>query len=191
MSNHKEDTNSPTQAFPIPQAYFFCPRCGEGHLNYAPPNKYSCAQCQAVVYQNTAAACAAILTWKGRILFLVRAKPPALGKLDLPGGFIDPGETAESAISREIYEETKLVVNDLHYLESEPNRYLYRDITYPTCDLIFAGSLSSPPQDRDLQKDEVSRFLLLKPEEINFEEIAFPSLRKAVETYLKSGLIPS
>lgn len=173
--------------FLIPQGFYFCPRCGHGHLNFIPPNKYTCNNCQAVVYLNTAAACAAILTRKGKILFLIRAKDPAKGKLDLPGGFIDPGESAETAVSREINEELGLSIQNLTYLGSEPNRYLYRDITYPTCDLIFTGLLTSLPKIKHLQEDEVSGFVLLKPEEINLEEIAFPSLRKAVEDFISSG----
>lgn len=183
MSNTKPIQES----FGIPQAFFFCPRCGHGHLNFFPPNKYHCHDCQALVYQNTAAACAAILTWHRKILFLVRAKDPAKGMLDLPGGFIDPGESAEDAVSREIFEELGLQVLDLKYLGSEPNRYLYREITYPTCDLIFTGQLPSLPQVNNLQKDEVSDFLVLGPEEINLEEIAFPSLRKAVAEFLSQG----
>ena len=54
-----------------------------------------------------------------------------------PGGFLDFGETAEKAVRREIEEETGLDVRIEAYLGSFPNRYLYRDILYPTLDIFF------------------------------------------------------
>ncbi len=133
---------------------------------------------------NTAAACGAILQLNGRILLLRRAKDPALGMLDFPGGFIDPGESAEAALQREIYEETGLQAADLEFLCSFPNAYLYRGITYPTCDLIFTGTVIQLPTS--LQTTEVSEFLLLEPREVNLQDIAFPSLRNAFSLFLQT-----
>ena len=39
-----------------------------------------------------------------------RAKEPAKGTLDLPGGFIDMNETGEEGVAREVLEETGLKV---------------------------------------------------------------------------------
>ena len=39
----------------------------------------------------------------GELLLCRRAKEPALGSLDLPGGFVDMGENIEEAPRREIY----------------------------------------------------------------------------------------
>jgi hypothetical protein len=42
------------------------------------------------------------------------------------------------------------------------------------------------PQDFNLDKSENSSVCFLKPDEIDFAEIAFTSIRQAVKTYLKN-----
>ncbi|UOY01272.1 NUDIX hydrolase [Blastococcus sp. PRF04-17] len=46
----------------------------------------------------------------GRLLLVQRGHPPHAGRWSLPGGRIEPGETAETAVEREVREETGLVV---------------------------------------------------------------------------------
>ena len=45
------------------------------------------------------------LCWQDEVLVAVRARNPGKGLLDLPGGFVDPGESLEVALYRELQEE--------------------------------------------------------------------------------------
>lgn len=53
-----------------------------------------------------------------RVLLVKRGKDPFRGKLVLPGGHIEPGETREAAAVRELQEEAGIVVDPakLHFL---------------------------------------------------------------------------
>lgn len=53
-----------------------------------------------------------------RVLLVERGKEPFKGKLVLPGGHIEPGESPAEAAARELREETELVVAPaaLHFL---------------------------------------------------------------------------
>lgn len=51
----------------------------------------------------------------GRVLIVQRGKPPGLGMWSLPGGHVEPGETARGAALRELGEETG-VTADLQHL---------------------------------------------------------------------------
>src|SRR5260370_53496 len=108
----------------------FCPRCGQRLERAASDQSLSCPACGFVYYFNPAIAAAAfILNASGQTLFIRRAKDPAKGKLAIPGGFVDVGETAESALRREIREEVNLGLGSLRYLCSATNQYQYKEVT--------------------------------------------------------------
>jgi len=164
------------------RSFSYCPDCGAPGLAFDGVKRYSCETCGLVFYQNTAAACGAILRYEDKILLLRRAREPARGMLDFPGGFIDPGEGLEEGLRREIIEEIGVEPTDLTYLTSGPNEYVYRGLRYDTCDVVFTGVLLQPP--REVEEEEVEECVLLTPEEITLDDIAFPSLRDAMAMYL-------
>jgi len=58
-----------------------------------------------------------VIVRDGELLLLRRAIAPGVGKWAFPAGFVEPGETAEQAIAREVMEETRLDV-EVRYLRS-------------------------------------------------------------------------
>ena len=82
------------------QAFHFCPRCGSAHFRVSGERSLSCGDCHLQYYVNSAAAVACLIfNNEGKLLVTRRAVDPDKGKLDLPGGFIDPNETAEEAVA--------------------------------------------------------------------------------------------
>ncbi|CVI24358.1 ADP-ribose pyrophosphatase (fragment) [Agrobacterium fabacearum CFBP 5771] len=62
------------------------------------------------------AASGVILDGQKRILLVQRANPPDKGCWTLPGGRVDPGETLELVVIREVFEETGLVIRIVNEL---------------------------------------------------------------------------
>ena len=161
----------------------FCPGCGQPAGPRSAEPRFECPACGFVYYFNpTVAAAAFILREDGCALFIRRAKEPAKGKLALPGGFIDIGETAEEAVRREIREEVNLQLSSIEYLCSQPNEYHYKEVTYPVLDLFFIARAG--PVRRVAALDGVASFCWLEPAQADPAEIAFPSMRRALKVFL-------
>lgn len=160
-----------------------CPNCRGLMLDFDGIKQYKCKHCGWEFYQNTAAAVAAILEFEGKIIAVRRNREPGIGMLDFPGGFVDPDETLEEAVIREIREELAIEISQLRYLVSSPNRYVYKNIEYTTCDCIFTGILKSTHIKPETA--EISEILFLDPWEINPEDFAFESMKKGLSAFLK------
>jgi NAD+ diphosphatase len=114
-------------------------------------------------------------------LFTVRNEDPDIGKLDLPGGFIDPKENAETAACREIKEELDLDIlpYDLKYVTTSPNGYLYKNVPYRTMDLFYECALTSD-KITVKAKTEIEDLVWVKRSEIDLSKIGFVSIRTVI-----------
>ena len=164
-----------------------CLKCGAAALRFVGRKLVHCDVCGFDLYLNTAAAVAALITDKqGRLLVVVRAKEPQKGTWDLPGGFADPGESAEEAVRREVREELGLEITALHYLCSHPNTYAYGGMQYTTLDLAFVCDVKDFA-GLTVARDEVTEVLFLRSEEIDIARFGFPSVGRFVEHYRSSA----
>ena len=103
----------------------YCPKCGSAAFEIHNEKSKQCTDCGFVYYFNPSSATVAlILNEKDELLVCRRAKEPAKGTLDLPGGFIDMNETGEEGVSREVEEETGLKVKKGN-LPVFPSEHLY------------------------------------------------------------------
>jgi NAD+ diphosphatase len=166
----------------------FCPACGSEAFRPVDEKQFACGACGFVYFQNVAAAAGAVIEAKGQLLLVRRAKEPDLGMLDLPGGFVDPGETLEQALARELEEELGLRLGGeqrCDYLCSSVNEYPYQGVLYHSLDLFFLIRLVEQPEINPA--DDVGGYSWLDPGEIRFDEIAFRSVRDALRCYLQAG----
>ena len=164
--------------------FSFCPVCGEKDFGINNSKSKKCNSCGFVYYFNAAAATVAfIFNTKGELLVCRRAKEPAKGTLDLPGGFVDITETAEDAIRREVKEELNLEIDSLSYQFSLPNIYLYSGFEVHTLDIFFECNVSS--FDNIKVADDVSDACFLSLDKIKLQEFGLSSIRKGVEMLLK------
>jgi ADP-ribose pyrophosphatase YjhB (NUDIX family) len=169
-------------------------------IQFEENKKFVCPDCGFVYYHNTAAATGCIISVPDtsnaggvageRIMLLVRGKEPAKGKLDLPGGFVDPGEGAFEGLRRELREEIGWVPPDaapFTLFASFPNIYPYRNIVYNTCDLFF--TIDAPDlteADLALEAAEIGGVQFIKPADINLDDLAFESTKRAIGAWLEN-----
>ncbi|MRI64368.1 NUDIX domain-containing protein [Ornithobacterium rhinotracheale] len=167
------------------ELFKYCPNCGSENQQFINSHRFECNDCGFVYYHNMAAAVMVIVERNGKYLFTIRNNEPAKGKLDFPGGFVDPGETAAEAVVRELKEELDLdlSIDDLQLIDTEANDYLFKNIPYRTLDVIFKIVLD---HDVVLKKEdsEIQDVMWLSKDEIDVSKIGFRSMRKVVEKHV-------
>jgi NAD+ diphosphatase len=172
----------------------YCPKCGAAALRTVGDKLLRCEACSFEFYLNVAAAVAGLIVdGQGRLLITVRGKEPGKGKWDLPGGFVDPGESAEEALRREVHEEVGLEVTAMQYLGSHPNTYEYMGVRYATMDMGFICQVRDISRAAARESD-IEAVLFKSPRETDVGRFAFRSLARLVELYLtgeRGGLKPT
>ena len=116
-----------------------------------------------------------------------RAKEPAKGTLDLPGGFVDMSETVEEGMRREIKEETGLDVDHIQYLFSSPNVYMYSGMGVYTLDMDFLVRVHSDSLAVTAADDAAEAFWL-PINKVNPSDFGLTSIRNAVIRFLSEML---
>ncbi len=77
-----------------------------------------------MVYRNPTPTTDVVVIEDGQVLLVRRGREPYKGRLALPGGYIEYGETVEDAAVREVSEETSLCIELVEILGvySDPSR---------------------------------------------------------------------
>ncbi len=161
--------------------YTHCPYDGERLSERDESGRPKCPHCEFVDYGNPKACVAVLVQSRGRVLLARRGIEPGRGLWDIPGGFIESGETAEQTVAREIKEETDLELKDICYLMSIPDTY--GDSGVPTLNLCFTAV---PASEEFRAASDVTELKFLLPDEIPWDLLAFRHQKEVLETW-KAG----
>lgn len=165
----------------------YCPKCGcKNFKTHDQGRSFDCEECRFKYYFNNSAAVAGLIfNNEGKLLLTRRAIEPALGMLDLPGGFVEPMERVEEAIEREIREELGIGLTKAEFLVSFPNQYVFSGFTVFTIDMAFICSVDD--LTLLIPADDVASVEFFFPEEINHEELCFNSMSRIIDYYIKNN----
>ncbi len=94
---------------------------------------------------------AGIINISDKILFIERVKEPFKGTLIMPGGKVEPGETLDAALDREILEETGLSVKEKRQVGFYDEIVLHNRIATHRhlITLYLVSSYSGSPRESD------------------------------------------
>lgn len=101
------------------QTHQFCGRCGERMTQLEGERAKKCPTCGLVNYPRISPAVITAI-FKGDQILLAHAQHFSGNMHSLIAGFVEPGETLEDCVRREIYEEVQLKVKNIQYFGSQP-----------------------------------------------------------------------
>jgi len=97
----------------------FCSRCGAPTRRHETHQAMACTACGHLHFPRVAPA-VIVLVEREREMLLARSPHFAAGVYSTLAGFVEPGESLEEAVHREIREEVGVEVTDLRYFGSQP-----------------------------------------------------------------------
>lgn len=99
----------------------YCGVCGSASAPSAGGNSRRCLneQCAREIFPRTDPAVIVLVTQGDRCLLGRQPNWPE-GRYSTIAGFVEPGESLEDAVRREVYEETNVRVSAVHYHSSQP-----------------------------------------------------------------------
>ena len=97
----------------------FCGRCGVPLKTRPQERAKECPQCGFLHFPRLAPA-VIVLVERGNQLLMARSRHFAQGVYSVLAGFVEPGETLEEAVEREVFEEVGIKVKGIRYFGSQP-----------------------------------------------------------------------
>jgi len=101
------------------RSHQFCGRCGAPMEAKATERAKLCPRCGLHHFPRLAPAII-VLVERGRALLLARSRHFAKGMYSVIAGFVEPGETLEEAVVREVREEIGISIKEIRYFGSQP-----------------------------------------------------------------------
>ena len=152
----------------------FCPRCGKPP-QIAYPRSITCRHCGYGAFYNPKPVAVVIpVTPTGEIIFMRRGFEPQRGHWSLPSGFVDLGETVETAAVREVMEELDLRV-EITQLVGVYSRAEDRTVV-----VVYAANAQGTPS----LTEEALEVRAFAPIDIPWQDLAFWSDESALRDHL-------
>ncbi len=140
-----------------------------------------CPECGRSWYRNSSPSTGCAIVENDKAMVTVRAGEPEKGRVDVPGGFLEPGEHPVDALTREVWEELGVEISDIvgplimavhNYGEGGP--------------FVLALGFAARMVDGEPEPaDDVAGFRWVGADELDDLDFAWPHDRELVETALR------
>jgi ADP-ribose pyrophosphatase YjhB (NUDIX family) len=133
-----------------------------------------CRDCGHIHYNNPKIVVGAVVTHEGRFLLCKRAIEPRHGYWTIPAGYLEEHETTEAGAKREAIEEAcaEIIIDALLAVYNIPR--------LSQVQMIYRAELARPSFSPGVESLETRLFSF---EEIPWAEVAFPTVRWAIDHY--------
>jgi NAD+ diphosphatase len=126
----------------------FCGRCGTPTVAKSDERVRVCPSCKLSAYPRVAPAIMALVT-RGTELLLARSPHFPPGMYSALAGFVEPGESLEQCLAREVHEEVGVRVSNIRYFASQPWPFPHSLMIAFVCDWV-SGEVK--PQETEIEE---------------------------------------
>jgi len=159
----------------------FCGRCGGPLLAARAGHVRACGSCEHESFPRIDPAIIVLVRNQGRALLGRQPSWPP-GRYSTIAGFVEPGESLEDAVRREVFEETGVTVGAVHYHSSQP---------WPFPSALMLGFIADGEGDVAPNDSELEDAGWFSPAQVRAGEVLLPPVesisRRLIEHWLRSG----
>lgn len=155
----------------------FCGQCGE--TTYKLPNEFgkACSKCGLINYPRLSPAIIVAIT-KGDKILLARNAKATFKRYSVLAGFVEPGETLEQCVEREVMEEVGLKIKNIKYFGSQP---------WPFPNSLMLGFTAEYASGEiNVDKNEISEAAWFGVEDMPEIPTSISIARKLIDWYIDS-----
>lgn len=132
------------------KSHAYCGQCGRPTADKADERAKECKDCNLIFYPRLSPAIIVAVMKDGKLLLARSGRFPA-GFYSVLAGFVEPGETLEECVVREVFEEVGIWVKNVRYFGSQPwpfpdslmlgftAEYSHGEITLDPSEIVDAG----------------------------------------------------
>ncbi len=142
--------------------HLFCGHCGHATVPEQGGYRLVCPQCGLQHFPRTDPVVIMLVHHEGRALLARGTRFPGRRLFSALAGFIEPGESAEEAVAREVFEETGVRLRNIAYHSSQP---------WPYPNSLMLGFLAEAEATTlTLDENEIVEAHWLTPDEVRHPE---------------------
>lgn len=156
----------------------YCGVCGTQTLYDLWEGAMRCPGCGEIYYPIISPAMIVAVVKEGKLLMGHGANFPP-GRFSVLAGFVEPGESLEECVRREVFEETKVKVKNIRYFGSQP---------WPFPRSLMVGFTAEwESGEIEVDGNEITKASWFTPEEIPYVHGSISISRKLIEDFIKKN----
>lgn len=125
-----------------------CARCGEPTISILGGSTRKCPACEAEHYPRTDSAVIVLVRDREDRILLGRQKIWPAKRFSTFAGFLEPGESLEACVEREVAEEAGVSLSEIKYLGSQP-------WPFPASIMLSFTAVTDNPEDAEADGEEI------------------------------------
>ena len=136
-----------------------CARCGEPTISILGGSTRKCPTCEAEHYPRTDSAVIVLVRDREDRILLGRQKIWPAKRFSTFAGFLEPGESLEACVEREVAEEAGVSLSEIRYLGSQP-------WPFPASIMLSFTAVTDNPEDAEADGEEIEAIRWYSREQI-------------------------
>ena len=136
-----------------------CARCGEPTISILGGSTRKCPTCEAEHYPRTDSAVIVLVRDREDRILLGRQKIWPAKRFSTFAGFLEPGESLEACVEREVAEEAGVALSEIRYLGSQP-------WPFPASIMLSFTAVTDNPEDAEADGEEIEAIRWYSREQI-------------------------